>query len=727
MLFSIQTLLRLRSCNRHCNALAILMLLVFSTILPGQNPSHHLVAGPLKLQPGLGNPLPMQGSVREVYKQVGDVELSLYIYHPATHPADELKPAIVFFFGGGWAGGTPKQFIPHCEYLASRGMVAVTADYRVKNKHGVWPQSCIADAKSAIRYLRKNAKRLGIDPNRIAAGGGSAGGHLAAATGTISEFDEPTEDLQISSKPNAMVLFNPALMLAELDGSDLLPESFEMKVAEKINIAATRLSPVHHVSKHLPPTIIFHGQADEEVPYASSKLFHEKLVALKCNSQMRSHAGQAHGFFNFGRKALPPVPQGVSNFVETTREMDQFLNSIGYLVGPPSIDYFATDAQIATSPQTKEEILKKHIHLRELPLRCQKKFAEQKTGRVAFLGGSITEMNGFRPLVCQWLQEKYPETEFDFISSGIASTCSTTGAGRIKDDVLSHGQIDLLFIEEAVNDDSDATHPAQRCVRGMEGMVRRVKRESPATDLVLIYFTNPGMLDAIAQGAWPISSGSHDHIASYYGVSSINIAGCLSDLIQTNLMTWEQYGGVHPKKPGNKLAADMVIELLKQTETSWPTSLKDVSAMLPLDSCNYEFLHWNSPKFATTDSQWKFHQPDWKNIPGSFRTRFGKDTFLTSSDPGAQFEFDFQGRAFGLYVLAGPDAGTIEYRVDGGHWKSQDLYHHFSKALHYPRTVMLEETLSNKKHHIEIRISKEKNKLSTGHAVRIMQIAVNGK
>lgn len=709
--------------HAHHVALVIATLLIsFGTL-----PANITTAAPLKLQPGLGNRNPIQGATREIYKQVGDVEIALHIFQPETTPADELKPAIVFFFGGGWAGGTPKQFLPHCQYLASRGMVAVTAEYRVKNSHGVWPQDCIADAKSAVRYLRKHAARLGIDPDRIAAGGGSAGGHLAAATATITEFDEPGEDQNISSRPDALVLFNPALMLAELQGTDLLPEEFEKKVAEKINIPAQRLSPIHHLSDKVPPTIIFHGQADDEVPYASSKLFHDKLIALKCQSEMKSYEGQAHGFFNFGRKAQPPVPVGSSNFVETTREMDRFLSSLGYLVGPPTIDYFAADAPIEAAAQTKTEILKKHIQLRKLPRRCQEKFAKQKTGRVAFLGGSITEMNGFRPLVCDWLQKEYPETKFEFISAGIASTCSTTGAGRIKDDVLSHGEIDLLFLEEAVNDDSDATHTAIRCLRGMEGMVRRVKRESPATDLVLVYFTNPSMLDVIAQGAWPVSSGSHDQVANYYGISSINIAGCLSDLIQTNLMTWEQYGGVHPKAPGNQLAADMIIELLKQTETKWPARQTNFSSMQPLVTCNYEFLHWSSPKNATVDSQWKFHQPDWKKIPGSFRSRFAKDTFLTADAPGAQFDFNFQGRAFGLYVLAGPDAGSIEYRVDGGNWKTQDLYHRYSKALHYPRTVMLEETLSDKKHHIEIRISKSKNELSTGHAVRIMQIAVNGK
>lgn len=681
----------------------------------------------LKLLPGSAKPLQMPGSLSEVYKKIDDIELSLYIYQPASHPKEELKPAIVFFFGGGWTAGTPKQFAPHCQYLASRGMVAVAADYRVKSRHGVMPEKCVADAKSAVRYLRKHAKRLGIDPNRIAAGGGSAGGHLAAAVATLTEFDEPTEDAKISSKPNALVLFNPALMLAELDGSDVLPAKFEQSVVQKMGLPPEQLSPIHHLSRSMPPTIIFHGKADLAVPFASTQLFHEKMLTLKNSCQLLGYKGQPHGFFNFGRKPSPPIPPHSSYFVETAREMDKFLQSIGYLIGPASIDYFATDVPKPPAPENRVEILKKHIHPRELPRRCQQKFIKQKIGRVAFLGGSITEMNGFRPLVCQWLTKNYPQTKFEFINAGIASTCSTTGAGRIEDDVLSRGDIDLLFLEEAVNDDSDAAHTAARCLRGMEGMVRRVKRESPATDLVLIYFTNPGMLDAIAQGGWPVSSGSHDQVANYYGISSVDIAGCLSDLIETNQMSWEEYGGVHPKKPGNQLAAEMIIQLLKQTAAGSSTETKNISTMQPLDSCNYEYLHWVSPKVATTDSAWKFRQPDWKQIPGSFRSRFAKEIFLTSEIPGSQFQFNFEGRGIGLYVLAGPDAGTIEYRIDNGKWISQDLYHRYSRALHYPRTVMLAETLTDKKHHIEIRISQKKNNLSTGHAVRIMQFAVNGK
>src|SRR5262245_37466762 len=157
-------------------------------------------------------PPKFDGARSETYKKVGDVTLSLNIFEPPGASAPN-RPAIVFFFGGGWTNGSPAQFEQHCRHLASRGMVAITADYRVASRHQVKPTACLADAKSAIRWVRQNAKRLGIDPQRIAAGGGSAGGHLAAATATVPGFDEPGEDTKVSAVPNALVLFNPALVL----------------------------------------------------------------------------------------------------------------------------------------------------------------------------------------------------------------------------------------------------------------------------------------------------------------------------------------------------------------------------------------------------------------------------------------------------------------------------------------------------------------------------------
>ncbi len=269
-------------------------------------------------------PPKFDGARIETYKTIGAVQLSLHIFEPpaSASGAKTNRPAIVFFFGGGWNAGSPGQFEQQCRHLASRGMVAITADYRVASRHQVKPTACVADAKSAIRWVRANATRLGIDPRRIAAGGGSAGGHLAAAVATLPDFDEPAEDKKISSVPNALVLFNPALVLAEMEGLTL--EGFGTRVPEeRMGTAPKNLSPAHHVKKGAPPTIIFHGKADTTVPYATAEAFTRVMQAAGNRCELVGYEGQPHGFFNHGRKG--------GKYAETLAASDAFLVSLGWI------------------------------------------------------------------------------------------------------------------------------------------------------------------------------------------------------------------------------------------------------------------------------------------------------------------------------------------------------------------------------------------------------------
>lgn len=265
----------------------------------------------------------MEGAVEEVYKRVGDVSLRLWIFQPAGPTASEKRAAIVFFFGGGWTGGTPAQFQPHAKLLAGRGMVAIAADYRVASRHQVKVADCIRDAKSAIRYVRANANRLGIDPNRIAAGGGSAGGHLAAATALIDGFEEAGEDRKISARPNALVLFNPALVLAESAEAGLTAE-VEQKLAPRFGATPQEVSPMHHLKKGSPPTIIFHGKADTTVPYRTVEAYTNRARLLGGTCELVGYEGQQHGFFNFGRG-------GNEYYEKTTARMIEFLTALGYM------------------------------------------------------------------------------------------------------------------------------------------------------------------------------------------------------------------------------------------------------------------------------------------------------------------------------------------------------------------------------------------------------------
>jgi acetyl esterase len=269
-------------------------------------------------------PPELPGARAEVYKTIGDVKLNLYVYEPQGHQETDKRPAIVFFFGGGWTSGSPKQFEEHCKHLASRGMVAITADYRVASRHQVKVPSCVADAKSAIRYVRKESSRLGIDPQRIAAGGGSAGGHLAACTGVVEGLDETTEDQSISSVPNAMALFNPALVLAPIEGLKPADSARVESLKERMGTDPQALSPYHHIRQGAPPTIIFHGKDDTTVPFRTVEAFTNSMTSAGNRCTLVGYDGQTHGFFNFGR----------SNnvyFQKTLDQLDAFLVERGYL------------------------------------------------------------------------------------------------------------------------------------------------------------------------------------------------------------------------------------------------------------------------------------------------------------------------------------------------------------------------------------------------------------
>jgi acetyl esterase/lipase len=220
------------------------------------------------------------------YKTTASRPLYLYTLQPS--PAlPGMHPAIVFFFGGGWVGGTTDQFADQAQYFALRGFVTVLADYRVKHKDNSTPFDSVRDARSAMRWLRKHAKELHIDGNRIVASGGSAGGHLAGATAILSGIDDLSDDLSVSPSPVALVLFNPVLDTTETGYG-----------ASQIGPSAKELSLTHHLSRNLPPTILFHGTNDHTVPFANAVEFTRVAKTYGADCELVPFTGADHGFFN---------------------------------------------------------------------------------------------------------------------------------------------------------------------------------------------------------------------------------------------------------------------------------------------------------------------------------------------------------------------------------------------------------------------------------------------
>jgi len=191
-----------------------------------------------------------------LYKKTPQGDMYMYLLRPAGGSKERL-PAIVYFTGGGWVGGDVEGQIPNAAWFRDQGIIGIDADYRVKSRQGTSPLECIEDAKSAIRYVRAHAKELHIDPDRIIAAGGSAGGHLAACT-FLDGGDAYGEDLKISSKPDALVLHNP--VLGEGFGSEFFA-------------AHPEFSPILHVKKGWPPTILSNGTKDNTTPFETAEKF----------------------------------------------------------------------------------------------------------------------------------------------------------------------------------------------------------------------------------------------------------------------------------------------------------------------------------------------------------------------------------------------------------------------------------------------------------------------
>ena len=235
--------------------------------------------------------------------------------------------------------------------------------------------------------------------------------------------------------------------------------------------------------------------------------------------------------------------------------------------------------------QAAEAEANRNVTLRGGLQNARLQFEQKKTGRVAFIGGSITQMNGYRPMVSDWLRARFPETRFEFINAGISSTDSQTGAFRLGDHVLANGRIDLLFVEFAVNDDQDAQHSRRGCILGMEGIVRQMRLRQPLCELVVTHFVNPPMLKQIQSGEVPPSIEAHEDVLRHYNVSSVYLAREVADRIAAGKLTWAQYGGTHPKPAGNAMAAKLIGELLDRRWAK-PLPVGSRNAKVPASNTN---------------------------------------------------------------------------------------------------------------------------------------------
>jgi len=253
-----------------------------------------------------------------LYKQVEATSLYMVVDYPPGFDTTKSYPAILFFFGGGWNSGNPGHFEPHARYFTSRGMVCFRADYRVKRRQGTTPLESVKDAKSAMRFVREHAAVFHVDPQKIVASGGSAGGHLAAATALVTAFNEGSDRLTYSCVPNALVLFNPVI--------DNGPGGYGN---ERVGESYKDFSPLHNIREGAPPTIFFLGTEDKLIPVETAQYYKLVMEKVRSRCDLFLYEGEGHGFFNH---------RNIENYRNTVSEADRFLVSLGYLKEKPVVE-----------------------------------------------------------------------------------------------------------------------------------------------------------------------------------------------------------------------------------------------------------------------------------------------------------------------------------------------------------------------------------------------------
>jgi acetyl esterase/lipase len=275
------------------------------------------------------------------YKTIDTIPLTFAVFYPSHWKAQDKRAAVVFIHGGAWVAGDGKCFFPHARYFATRGAVAFSIDYRLEKPDGSTLANCLADCKSAIRYIRGHAGELGIDPDKIAAFGDSAGGHLAGALGTCEGFDDPGDNLEISSVPNALILCNPIVDLTEgtwikfiIRGAAMAkgakPEDMH-PTAEQLSLARA-LSPLSNIKPGQPPAILMHGTADKVVNPQQALDFATSYAKAGNRCDLAWMEGSGHAFVMTAYSAPEPV------VVNAIRKADAFLGSLGWLQGPPTLE-----------------------------------------------------------------------------------------------------------------------------------------------------------------------------------------------------------------------------------------------------------------------------------------------------------------------------------------------------------------------------------------------------
>ncbi|MBS1669589.1 MAG: SGNH/GDSL hydrolase family protein [Bacteroidetes bacterium] len=346
---------------------------------------------------------------------------------------------------------------------------------------------------------------------------------------------------------------------------------------------------------------------------------------------------------------------------------------------------------------------------------------------VAFLGGSITNMYGWRQKTCRYLTELFPDTKFKFINAGVPSLGSLPHAFRMQNELLELGRVDLMFIESAVNDYVNHTPETQQR-RALEGVIRHAYKSNPMMDMVVMAFVDEFKLDDYKAGKIPFEVALHESLSKYYHVPFINLADEVNERIKNKEFTWEyDFKNLHPSPFGQEVYFNSIKTLLRNDLLkSGPAQKMPVVLPKPIEKLDYENGHFIPLENASGRNGFVIN-PSWHPTDkAGTREGYVDVPMLVGEKPGACFELAFQGTAMGISIAGGPDAGKINYSIDGKEQTPIDLFFEpHSAYLHLPQYILLADGLISKKHVLKVTIREDHNQHSKGNAMRIVHLFEN--
>ncbi len=323
----------------------------------------------------------------------------------------------------------------------------------------------------------------------------------------------------------------------------------------------------------------------------------------------------------------------------------------------------------------------------------------------------------------RYFRKRFPETTFEFVAAGIPSMGSVPHAFRLQGDVLAKGPVDLIFVEAAVNDASNIPGHPEWMLRGMEGVVRHVREANPMTDIVQMHFVMPSHMDAYRKGEVPVAVAQHERVAEAYGCVSLDLAREVTSRITAGEFTWKgEFRNLHPSPYGQQVYSNSMMRMLDAAFRRDDAPEKHQVPKAMLDSKSYSAGRFG-PLGDAKDLKGFELVPSW--TPGDrkgSRPGYVRVPALVAAEPEASFQYDFEGRGIGLLITSGPDAGVIEFSVDGADFREVDTITKWSRSLHLPWALILDDGLSDGPHSLRVR--------TTDHAegrtaLRVFRFLVN--